>query len=145
VDTYHAVQSLVAPAHMNVNADIPNRLLKGSLSERWILLSSLPRLTLMLYDLSSPGDGDSPDAQAAKLKTISRRSLETAYAGVSESNVAKMSIALNAPNYEQLLPMMLKTLDDAHHRNKHYLGWAQHSYNSYLESSADKSSASAAH
>lgn len=145
VDTYHAVQQLVAPAHMTVNADIPNRLLKGSLSERWILLSSLPRLTLMLYDLSNPGDGDSPETQAAKLRAASRRSLDTAYEGVSESHVAKMSIALNAPNYEQLLPMMLKTLDDAHHHNKHYLGWAAHSYNSYLESSADKSSASIAH
>jgi hypothetical protein len=133
VDTYRAVETIAAPAHMTVNADIPNRLLKGSLSERWILLSALPRLTLMLYDLSNPGDGDSAETQAAKLRTISHRSLDMAYAGVSERHVAKMSIALNAPNYEQLLPMMLKTLDDVHHRNKHYLGWARHSYNSYLE------------
>jgi hypothetical protein len=133
VQTYHEVQGLAANAGMTVNADIPNRLLKGSLSERWMLLSSLPRLTLMLYELSSPGDGDTPDSKAAKLRTVSNRSFKMAYDGVTEEHVARMSVALNTPDYEQLLPLMVKTLDDAHHRNKHYLGWARHSYNSYLE------------
>jgi hypothetical protein len=134
VDTYRGVEALAAPTHMTVNADIPNRLLKASLSERWMLLSSVPRLTLMLYDLSSPGDGDSPEQQAYKLRKTSRRWLDMAYENVTEEHVARMSIALNSPDYDQWLPLMLKTLDDANHHNKHYLGWARHSYNSYLES-----------
>jgi hypothetical protein len=44
-------------------------------------------------------------------------------------NVRAPVIALRTPDYGGLLPRMLKTLDDANHSNRHYQGWARHSYN----------------
>ena len=49
-EVYRAVQGLVEPAQLTVNADIQNKLLKGDLFQRRLLLSSLPRFTLMLYE-----------------------------------------------------------------------------------------------
>ena len=48
VDAYRAVRAIAEPAGLTVNADIQNKLLKGSLDERRMLLSSLPQLTLAL-------------------------------------------------------------------------------------------------
>jgi hypothetical protein len=56
-----------------------------------------------------------------------------AYDGLNEANLGKMVIGLRTPDYEELLPAMLKSLDDAHVANPHYLGWARHSYNDYLK------------
>ena len=42
-----------------------------------------------------------------------------------------MAIALRTPDYLELLPEMLKKLDDANRSNPHYLGWARHSYNDH--------------
>lgn len=132
VDAYRAVRSLAERAKLTVNADIQNKLLKGNLAERRMLLSSLPRLTLMLYELSSPGDGDSAEKQAEKLRTASQKFLDMAYEGVEGSNFAKMAIALRTPDYGDKLPAMLKELDQANRANPHYRGWARHSYNDWL-------------
>ena len=75
VDAYRAVRAMVEPAQMTVNADIPTKLLKGDLARREILLSALPRLTLMLYGLSKPGDRD----ESEKLQSASEDFLEMAY------------------------------------------------------------------
>ena len=48
-------------------------------------------------------------------------------------NLARMVIALRMPNYGELLPQMLKKLDDSNRANPHYMGWARHSYNDYLK------------
>jgi hypothetical protein len=129
VDAYGAVLALARPAHLTVNADIQNKLLKGTLEERRSLLASLPRLTLMLYELSSPGDGQSTEQQMEKLRTESRKYLEIAYDGLGDSNLAKMAIGLRTPDYGDQLPAMLKALDAANAGDPHYLGWARHSYN----------------
>jgi hypothetical protein len=57
-----------------------------------------------------------------------------AYAGLSGPHLAKMAIALRTPDYENLLPQMLKNLDESNAANPHYLGWARHSYNDTLQS-----------
>jgi hypothetical protein len=67
VQAYRAVRALAEPAGLTVNADVQIKLLKGSLAERSMLFSSMPRLTLMLYELSSPEDGESVEAKGAKL------------------------------------------------------------------------------
>ncbi len=54
VDAYRAVRDLAEPAQLTVSADIQNKLLKGSLAQRKMLLSSLPQFTLMLYELAAP-------------------------------------------------------------------------------------------
>jgi hypothetical protein len=131
-DAFRAVRALAEPAGMTVNADIQNKLLKGDLSERKMLLTSVPRVTLMMYELSSPGDGESAEQQADKVQKSSQKFLEMAYDGLSGGNLAKMAIALRNPDYGELLPEMLKKLDDTNHANPHYLGWARHSYNDYL-------------
>jgi hypothetical protein len=133
VDAYRAVRALAEPAHLPVDADIQNKLLKGTLAERRMLLSSLPKLTLMLYELSSPKDGKSVQEKKEKLQAESQKYLDLAYADLHDPNLAKMSIGLRTPDYAELLPQMLATLDQANRANPHYAGWARHSYNDHLK------------
>jgi hypothetical protein len=125
LDTYRAVRAVAEQNQMTVNADIPNKFLKGDLSQRQALLSSLPRLTLMLYQLSSPGSAD----QEGKLRQASQQYMDMAFQGISGSNLAQLAIGLRTPDYGQQLPEMLKVLQDVLGANPHYLGWAWHSYN----------------
>jgi len=133
VDAYRAVRAEAEPARLMVNADIQNKLLKGDAAQRRMLLSSLPRFTLMLYELSSPNDGDTVERKAEKLRTASQKFLTMAYDGLNDPQLAKMVIALRTPDYNGLLPQMLKVLDDANHPSPHYQGWARHSYNDTLD------------
>jgi hypothetical protein len=128
-EAFRAVRAQAQSAGMTVNADIQNKLLKGSLAERRMLLTSVPRLTLMMYELSSPADGDTAEQKAAKVADLSHKFLDMAYDGLAGEDVARMSIALRTPDYGDLLPRMLARLDDANRANPHYLGWARHSYN----------------
>jgi hypothetical protein len=132
-EVFRAVRGVAEPAGMTVNADIQNKLLKGDLAERKMLLMSVPRVTLMMYELSSPADGESAEQKADKAVRASQKFLEMAYDGLNERNVAEMAIALRTPDYGSLLPQMLKTLDEANRANPHYLGWARHSYNDVLQ------------
>ena len=132
-EAFRAVRTVAEPEEMTVNADIQNKLLKGDLAERQMLLSAVSRVTLMMYELSSPGDGDSADRQAEKVQSSSQKFLAMAYEGLPDRNLAKMAIALRTPDYGELLPQMLQKLDDANRANPHYLGWARHSYNNSLK------------
>jgi hypothetical protein len=116
-----------------VNADIPNKLLKGDAAQREALLTSVDRVTLMLYELSSPNDGQSNDAKTLKLQHAAERYLGLAYEGLNDSNLAPMVIALRTADYREQLPAMLKTLDDRQRANPHYIGWAWHCYNDVLK------------
>jgi hypothetical protein len=131
-DAFRAVVAIAEPAGMTMNADIQNKLLKGDAGQRRMLLGSAHRLTLMMYELSSPGDGESPEQKARKVADESAKYLAMAYADLPASGLAKMSIALRTPDYGDLLPRMLKTLDESNRANPHYLGWARHSYNDVL-------------
>jgi hypothetical protein len=130
---YRAVCAVAGPAGLTVNADIQNKLLKGDLAQRRMLLTSVPRVTLMMYELSSPNDGETPAQKAEKVQQSSQKFLEMAYQGLSDRNLAKMAIALRTPDYLDLLPQMLKKLEDANRANPHYFGWARHSYNDHLK------------
>jgi hypothetical protein len=129
VEAYRAVRALAEPSGLTVNADIQNKLLKGDAAERRMLLAALPRVTLMLYELSSPDDGDSVEKRTEKLQSASAKFLDIAYDGLHEADLAKMVIGLRTPDYGDLLPKMLQVLDDASRTNPHYAGWARHSYN----------------
>jgi hypothetical protein len=132
VDAFRAVRAVAETSGMTVNADIQNKLLKGDLGERKMLLTALPRVTLMMYELSSPSDGENIEQKAEKVQKASQKYLDMAFDGLNERNLAKMVIALRTPDYDDLLPQMLKKIDDANHSNPHYLGWARHSYNDHL-------------
>lgn len=132
IAAYRAVRSMAEPAHLSVNADIQNKLLKGDAAQRRMLLTSLPRLTLMLYEVSSPNDGDSIEKQAAKLRDASAKFLQMAYADLEDANLATLVIALRTVDYGKNLPMMLETLDRANQANSRYQGWARHSFNDVL-------------
>lgn len=127
--------ALAEPAHLTVNADIQNKLLKGNLDEQKMLFTSLPRLTLMLYELSSPNDGESIEAKTEKLKAESQKFLAMAYEALRDPHLAKMVIGLRTPDYEDHLSEMFKALDEANHADPHYVGWARHSYNDTLQQS----------
>jgi hypothetical protein len=138
VETYRAVRTLAEQDQMTVNADIPNKVLKGDPRERTMLLSALPRLTLMLYELSGSAGEDTPAEKTAKLGQAAQRYLDMAYQGVGNPNaanksLAKMSIALRTPDYGASLPAMFKFLDDTLRANPYYLGWAWHSYNDQVK------------
>jgi hypothetical protein len=117
---------------MAVDADIPNKYLKGEMGERRMLLSSVPRLTLMLYEISSPSDGESVAQKTEKLQKASEKSIEMAYQGLVNHDLAKISVALRTPDYGSLLDGMFKSLDQTLGGNPHYAGWARHSYNDTL-------------
>jgi hypothetical protein len=129
LDAYRGVRTVAEQNQMTVNADIPNKFLKGDLNQRRALMSSLPRLTLMLYELSSPNDGESNAAQADKLRKASENYMQMAYQGLSGDNLAKLAIGLRTPDHGQQLAAMLKLVQDALSGNPHFLGWAWHSYN----------------
>ena len=105
---------------------------KPNADQRKMLLTALPALTLMLYELSSPTDGKTTDEKAAKLKSESQKYLQMAVEGLDASSLAKISIGLRTPDYGNLLPQMLETLDQANQGNPLYGGWARHSYNDVL-------------
>lgn len=115
-----------------LNADIQNKLLKGDVEQRRALLSSLPRFTLMLYELSGPDDGTTDAEKLEKLRQSSEKFFAMAYQGLEALDSAKLAIALRTPDYGPLLPQMLASLDATNHGNPHYLGWARHSYNDVL-------------
>jgi hypothetical protein len=137
VDAYLAVRSISEPARLTVNADIQNKILKGTVDQRRQLFGSVPRVTLMMYEVSTANDGDSVAQKAEKAEAASKKFLEMAYDGLGdEPHLAKMNIGLRTPDYGAELPQMLQALDDANRANPHYLGWARHSYNDTLVSSA---------
>jgi hypothetical protein len=131
-DAFRAAVAIAEPAGMTVNADIQNKLLRGDAGQRGMLLASVPRVTLMMYELSSPGDGQSAEQKARKVAEESAKYLAMAYADLPASGLAKMAVALRTPDYGDLLPQMLATLDESNRANPHYLGWARHSYNDVL-------------
>jgi hypothetical protein len=132
VDAFRAVREVAEPAGMTVNADIQTKLLTGDASQRRMLLSALPRVTLMMYELSRPGDGQRVEQQIEKAEKASRKFLDMAYDGLSDRNLARMAIAVRTLDYIELLPQVLRTLDAANGANPHYLGSARHSYNDCL-------------
>jgi hypothetical protein len=131
VEAYAAVRRIAEPAGLTVNADIQNKLLKGDLEQRRMLLSALPKLTLMLYEVSSANDGESVGQKKEKIQAASEKFLSMAYDGLQSSNasLARMVIGLRTPDYGPQLPEMLKAVDAANASNPHYAGWARHAYN----------------
>jgi len=132
VDAYAQVKQEAAKGGLPVSADIQTKLLKGDANQRKMLLTALPGFTLMLYELSSPNDGQNADAKAAKLKNESQRYLQMAADGLDAAQLAKIAIGLRTPDYGNLLPQMLQVLDQANRTNPLYGGWARHSYNDVL-------------
>jgi hypothetical protein len=118
---------------MSVNSDIQNKLLKGDLGERRKLLSAVPRVTLMMYELSSPGDGESVEQKAEKVENNSQKFLDMIYDGLPDRYLARIVIAVRTADYGELPPQMFRRLDEANRTNPYYLGWARHSYNAYLK------------
>jgi hypothetical protein len=127
-DTYGAVLAVAQQNQMTVNADISSIFLKADTSQRQALMSSLPRFTLLVYGLRSPGDGQSTADQERTLRQASSKIMDAAYQGLSGTNLGKLAIGLRTADYEQQLPAMLKVVQDTLAANPHFLGWAWHSY-----------------
>jgi hypothetical protein len=128
VETYRASRAEAESAGLTVNADIQNKLLKGTLEERRLLLGSLPRVTLMMFELSAPKTQDER-TRAIQVQRHSQKFLNIAYADLDGTSWAKMVIALRMPDYGVQVGAMLTALECAQDSNAHFLGWALHSYN----------------
>lgn len=133
IETFRGVHAIAAPAHLIVNADIPNKVLKGDLEQRKALLTSVDRLTLMLYELSSPDDGKSDESKVQRLQSAAERYQTMTYEGLNGPDLAPMIIALRTPDYREKLAGMLKSLDERQAARPHYRGWAWHCYNDQLK------------
>jgi hypothetical protein len=81
VDVFRAVVARAEQVGMTVNADIAVKLLKGDLGQRQTLLSSVPRLTLMMYELSNPQDTSSVEQKAEQVAKTSQKDFDMAYEG----------------------------------------------------------------
>jgi hypothetical protein len=123
IQTYRAVRLLTDRNGLTLDADIQSKLLKADLEQRRALLSSLPRLTLMMYELQG---------SEQQVRDSSQRFLSMAYQGLDQPGLARLSVALRTADYGARLPQMLAALDEANRDNPHYLGWARHSYNDTL-------------
>jgi hypothetical protein len=130
VQAYRAARA--AAEGLSVDADIQTKLLKGSRTQRRELFESLPRLTLMLYELETPGVHRDNTAKARQVQSASQKFLAMAYADLPKMGMASLSVALRTPDYGAELPAMLTVLDEANKNNAHYGGWAQHAYNDLL-------------
>lgn len=119
LDAYRAVRTLTEPAGLTVNADIQRKLLEASPEQRRLLLTSLPRLTLMLYEVGDPG-------------VTGSNYLRMAFDGLDLPRPARIALALRTPDFGSRLPSVLAALDQANGADPHYLGWAWHSYNDRL-------------
>jgi hypothetical protein len=129
LDAYKAVRMMAEQDQMIVNGDISPRLLKADITQRRALLTSLPRLTLLL------GEGkDSGDAQA-RLRQSVKQSFQAAYQGLDGADLARMAIGLKYSDYQQQLAPMLGIVQDTLSADPHYLGWAWHSYNDVVPQS----------
>lgn len=133
VETFRAVRAIAEPAKLTLNVDIPNKILKGDASQRRLLATSVPRMTLMLYELNSPDDGKTTAQKVERLRETSEKYLKMAYEGLDDPKLARMVIALRVVDYGELMPDMFKSLEEAHRQNPRYLGWAWHSYNDHLK------------
>jgi hypothetical protein len=133
VEAYRDVHRVAEPAGLTVNADIQNKLLKGELSQRKMLLASLPRLTLMLYEVSSPNDGESTEQKTERIKAASQKFIAMAYEDLNGANLATMVIGLRTSDYGRLLSDMLRSVDEANSSNRHYAGSARHAYNDMVQ------------
>jgi hypothetical protein len=131
VETYRAIRARAEPAGLTVNADIQMKLLKGSADERRAVFGSLPRLTLMMYELSA-ADAKDEAARVVQVQAAGQRFLNMAYADIDGASLARLAIGLRTPDYGDALPHMLDALEAANAANPHFLGWAQHSYNDQL-------------
>ncbi|MFZ2021634.1 MAG: hypothetical protein ACLPZY_09925 [Terracidiphilus sp.] len=139
VNAYTQVKQLSAKDGLPVNADIQTKLLKGSADQRKMLLTALPAMTLMLYELSSPTDGQSTDAKESKLRSESQKYLQMAEEGLDAAQLARIAIGLRTPDYRDLLPLMPQVLDQANGADPIYAGRARHSYNDVLPTAGSAS------
>jgi hypothetical protein len=135
VETYRAVRARAEREGLTVNADIQMKLLKGSADERRALFGSLPRLTLMMYELSA-ADAKDETARVAQVQAAGQKYLSMAYADIDNGSLAKLAIGLRTPDYGDALPRMLQALEAANAGNPNFLGWAEHSYNDQLAQTA---------
>lgn len=131
VETYRQVRARTEPAGLTVNADIQMKLLKGSADERRAVFGSLPRLTLMMYELST-ADAKDDAARLTQVQAASQKFLNMAYTDLDSASSARLAIGLRTPDYGDALPRMLDALELANAANPHFLGWAEHSYNDKL-------------
>jgi hypothetical protein len=81
-DAFRAVRAVAEPGGMKVNADIQTKILKGDLSERKMFLSAVPRVTLMMYELSSHEDRESVEQESETVEKASQKFLALAYEGL---------------------------------------------------------------
>lgn len=133
IETYREANALAVSANLVVNADIPIEVLRASADQRQMLFTVLPRLTLMLYGVTSQSSGLPVQQQVTAIQQASQNYLGMAYDGLSGNNLATLAIGLNTADYGyDLVPTMLSVVDQSNAANSHYSGWSRYSYADFL-------------
>jgi hypothetical protein len=145
VETYRAARAAATAARLTIDADIGKKVLEGSVTQRKMLLTSLPRFTLMLYELSSTRDGHGGEEKSEQLRQASARLFQVAYEGLPEPDLATLVIGLRTADYGERLSDTLNAVDMTNQLNPHYGGWARHSYNDTLAAHREHGRSPSAH
>jgi hypothetical protein len=133
IETYREANALAVPENLDVNADIPIEILRASAEQRQALFTVIPRLTLMLYGVSSQSSGQSVQQQVTAIQKASQSYLNMAYDGLSGNNLATLAIGLNTADFGyDLVPTVLSAVDQSNAANVHYSGWSRYSYADFL-------------
>jgi hypothetical protein len=128
IDAYRAVRAFTDRHGLTLDADLDRGLLQSTLEQRRALLESTPRLTVLLYGLTTPADSADTAQRLEQARNASIQVLQQAYAGLDQPRLARLAIALRTEDYGTLLPQVLSALDAANRGDPHYLGWARDSY-----------------
>jgi hypothetical protein len=133
IETYREANAEAAPANMVVDADIPIEVLRASADQRQALFTAVPRLTLMLYGVTSQSSGLTVQQQVTAIQQASQNYISMAYDGLSGNNLATLAMGLNTTDYGyDLMPTMLSAVDQSNGTNAHYSGWSRYSYSDFL-------------
>jgi hypothetical protein len=130
VDTLRHARERAGGGRLPVSADVPRKFFLASEETRLALVSAVPRLFLMLYEL--PGRaGPSEDAgdEIARTSTVA---LRAAYSEVGAGTKSEMIIGLSVADYGRRLAPMLGALDRANGGSARYAGWAIHDFAQYM-------------
>jgi len=133
IETFREANALALPANLVVDADIPIEVLRASADQRQALFTVLPRLTLMLYGITSQSSGLPVQQQVTAIQGASQKYLNMAYDGLSGNNLATLAIGLDTADYGyDLVPTVLSSVDQSNAANTHYSGWSRYSYADFL-------------
>jgi hypothetical protein len=134
VESLQVARKRAEAGGLSLSADVPRFFFTGNESDRRELVSAVPRLFLMLYEL--PGHAGPSDVASSELARASVSALRAAYEEVDPDAKGQMVVGLSVEDYGSQLQPMLAAVDVANSSSTRYGGWAIHDFSQYVASRA---------